>query len=197
MPLTTFDSILAGYNLVNGHRTTWYAYPDMLTTANATLVAGVAHFCWMPVHSPIQIDRLGVNLITAGAGASQGNDVIRLGIYRNNDAGQPVGLLYEAGTAGIGTGAILGGVEIAFAPLDLPTGGYWLCCVGQTLSTTTVPVITGITSASIPELGNPPPLDGSVMNIGWTAVGITGALPLNPTGLTRVTAVNATFMRYH
>lgn len=116
---------VSGRSLVAGR---WYTYEwagtgtGLLSPAEAQLRA-----CSLVLNSTTTIDRIGLNIYSAGTTGS----VLRLGIYADTGSHSPGALIIDAGTVpGTNTGS--GDRAIVLDPaLVLSAGTYWLACVNQ------------------------------------------------------------------
>jgi hypothetical protein len=140
-----------------------------LTVTNGTLIISPFFFA-----GPVSIDRLGVQVATAGGSGS----VIRLGIYASTDTLLPGSLILDAGTV---DGTTTGSKEITVAE-SLAAGMYWVGAVGQG-TPSPEPVLRARTGIIVPTLneGNNPNQNAQG---GLAVAGVTGALDATYSWLT-------------
>lgn len=143
--------------------------------ATATPVTGQLNVAPWALPVAASLTRIGGAVTTIGDVGSK----VRLGIYGDDGNGRPAALLLDAGTIN-GDSATVQELTIS---LTLPPGVYWLGGVNQVV-TTTAPTLRTVNNTSTPT---PVPIMSTTIPTsalaapGYTASGITGALPSTTT----------------
>ena len=153
----------------------YYAARAYASTTGATVLDRINTSAFV-VDEYVTIDRIGVEVTTVGAAGA----LVRLGIYSDDGASYPGGLLLDAGT--VDSAASTGFKELVISQA-LPKGVYWLAAVSQS-ATCTLRL-----HSPVAQVGTSNALTVS-QNIlsGWQQTGVSGALPAtfsttqNPSG---------------
>ena len=108
-------------------------------------------------------DRIGIHVVTAGAGLTKG----RLGIYRNGTNGYPGALLEDCGEIDVDNANTLENLAIS---QQLPAGLYWLALISDGQPTVAYSQqYWAISPGAVTDL--------STFSICWTVAQAYGALP--------------------
>jgi hypothetical protein len=104
-----------------------WSLPGWLFYSKATQATGsdVIYYCPIYLNRDMTFDRIGVEVVSTSA---SGTEVVRMGIYEDDD-GKPGALILDAGTV---SGTSTGIKEITLNPvLSLTKGRYWLAGCAQ------------------------------------------------------------------
>jgi hypothetical protein len=139
--------------------------------SSVQLANGVMGAWPFEVIGSLPIDRIGCEVVTAGSAGA----LVRLGIYQNNDAGAPKGLLLDAGTI---DATVTGWREITINRV-LGPGIWWLVAVTQG-APSTLPFIRCFTQPQSPFGGflSSAALIGTTPHVSLEQIGVTGGLPM-------------------
>lgn len=153
----------------------FYTSSPHASTAATTGIGALRMVPWL-ITRTLSISRLAAEVTVAGDVGSK----FRIAVYADTGAIYPGALLLDAGTI---NGDAVAMQELTVS-LTLTPGLYWIGGVTQVVTTTqpTMRTVNGWAPPVTVPLGPALPAGGAA-NVGWAAVGITGAAPATfPTG---------------
>lgn len=156
---------LSGHRLISGY----YFVPDG-PRGTSGMIANQEWAVPVRIGKAGTLDRMGVDITIAGTAGT----VIRLGIRASTADGRPGTLLLDAGTV---AGDAVATPELTISQYIPQPGVYWLSATPQ-VTGGTLPTIRGVVSNEAP-VGSPTLAGalGASVTAGYSATGVTGALP--------------------